>query len=281
MTRATRFSDVVAGHGEGPVWWPGEGLRITDAYQGQVVSLAADGTVARRTDVGSFVGAFRPRTGGGIVAAALRSFVLVDADGTIHDLGELWPDEGRRMNDGATAPDGAFLCGSMQNGDPSGGAALYRLGVDGAVSTVLTGVSVSNGLVWSPDGSRVYYNDTPTSHVDVFDVAADGSWHDRRTVADLGEDSPDGMTVDTEGRLWVAVWGGGQVRCLDPDTGAVLEVVEVEGPTQTSACTFGGDDLDQLFITTSDEGGSGGPHAGSVYVADVGARGLLPVPYPA
>lgn len=277
--RATRFSDVVAGHGEGPVWWPGEGLRITDAYHGRVVSLAPDGTVAGSVSVGSFVGAFRPRQGGGLVAAALRSFVLVDADGTTTDLGALWSDDGLRMNDGATAPDGAFLCGSMQTGEPTGGASLLRLGVDGRVSTVLSGVSVSNGLVWSADGHRVYYNDTPTHHVDVFDVADDGSWHDRRTVADLGEDSPDGMTVDTDGRLWVAVWGAGQVRCLDAGTGAVLEVVEVDGPTQTSACTFGGGDLDQLFITTSDEGGSGGPHAGSVYVADVGARGLLPVPY--
>ena len=279
--RAERFTDVVVGHGEGPVWWPGEGLRITDAYRGRVVSLAADGTVAGSVTVGSFVGAFRPRVGGGLVAAALRSFVLVDPDGTTRDLGELWSTDELRMNDGSTDPDGSFLCGSMQNGDPTGGASLLRLGTDGQVSTVLSGVSVSNGLVWSPDRSRVYYNDTPTHHVDVFDVAADGSWHDRRTVADLGEESPDGMTVDVDGRLWVALFGGGQVRCLDPETGALLEVVEVDGPTQTSACTFGGPDLDQLFITTSDEGGSGGPHAGSVYVAQPGTRGLLPVPYAA
>jgi sugar lactone lactonase YvrE len=279
--RATRFSDVVAGHGEGPVWWPGEGLRITDAYRGRVVSLAPDGTVAGSVAVGSFVGAFRPRTGGGLVAAAERSFVLVDPDGTTTDLGELWSDDGLRMNDGATAPDGAFLCGSMHSDDPPGRASLLRLGVDREVSTVLTGVSVSNGLVWSSDGRRAHYIDTPTHHVDIFDVAEDGSWHDRRTVADLGEDFPDGMTIDTDGRLWVAVWGGGQVRCLDPDTGRLLEVVEVDGPTQTSACTFGGENLDQLFITTSDEGGTSGPHAGSVYVAEVGARGLLPIPYPA
>ena len=278
--RATRFSDVVVGHGEGPVWWPEEGLRIVDGYRGRIVSLDADGRVTGGVTVGSFVGAFRPRVGGGVVAAALRSFVLVDPDGTVTDLGELWSTDALRMNDGATAPDGSFLCGSMQNGDPNGGASLLRLAPDRTVSTVLTGVSVSNGLVWSGDGRQVYYNDTPTGRVDVFDVAEDGSWHDRRTAADLGEDSPDGMTIDTEGRLWVAIWGAGQVRCLDPRTGRVLEVVEVEGPTQTSACTFGGPDLDQLYITTSDQGGSGGPLAGSVFVAETGARGLLPVPYP-
>jgi sugar lactone lactonase YvrE len=277
--RATRFSDVVVGHGEGPVWWPEEGLRITDAYRGRIVSLGADGTVTGSVTVGSFVGAFRPRVGGGVVAAALRSFVLADPDGTTRDLGELWGGDELRMNDGSTDPDGSFLCGSMQTGDPSGGASLLRLSTDGEVSTVLTGVSVSNGLVWSGDGRQVYYNDTPTHRVDVFDVAEDGSWHDRRPVADLGEDFPDGMTIDVDGRLWVAIWGGGQVRCLDPVTGRTLEVVEVDGPTQTSACTFGGPDLDQLFITTSDEGGSGGPLAGSVFVAQPGVRGLLPVPY--
>ena len=279
--RATRFSDVVAGHGEGPVWWPADGLRIVDGYRGRVVSLDADGTVTGSVTVGSFIGAFRPRVGGGIVAAALRSFVLVDLDGTVRDLGELWRDDGVRMNDGSTDPDGTFLCGSMQEGDPNGGASLYRLGTDLSVSIALTGVSVSNGLVWSPDGRRVYYNDTPTHRVDVFDVAEDGSWHDRRTAADLGEEHPDGMTIDTDGRLWVALWGGGQVRCLDPETGRTLEVVEVEGPTQTSACTFGGPDLDQLFITTSDQGGSGGPLAGSVFVVEPGARGLLTTPFAA
>ena len=279
--RAARFSDVVVGHGEGPVWWPADGLRICDGYRGRVVSLGDDGAVTGSVTVGSFVGAFRPRVDGGLVAAALRSFVLVDADGTVRDLGELWSDDGVRMNDGSTDPAGAFLCGSMQEGDADGGASLYRLGTDGTVSTVLTGVSVSNGLVWSPDGRRVYYNDTPTHRVDVFDVAEDGSWHDRRPIADLGEAHPDGMTIDTDGRLWVALWGGGEVRCLDPETGRTLEVVEVEGPTQTSACTFGGPDLDQLFITTSDQGGSGGPLAGSVFVVQPGARGLLPTPYAA
>jgi sugar lactone lactonase YvrE len=277
--RATRFSDVVVGHGEGPVWWPADGLRITDAYRGRVVSLAGDGTVTGSVQVGSFVGAFRPRVGGGLVAGALRSFVLLDPDGTVRDLGELWGEDALRMNDGSTDPDGNFLCGSMHTEGRTGAGSLWRLGADGLVSTVLPDVSVSNGLAWSRDGRQVYYNDTPTHQVAVFDVAEDGSWHDRRPVADLGEDSPDGMTIDTDGHLWVAIWGGGQVRCLDPGTGSTLEVLEVDGATQTSACTFGGPDLDQLFITTSDEGGSGGPMAGSVFVAQPGARGLLPVPY--
>lgn len=277
--RATRFSDVVAGHGEGPVWWPGEGLRITDAYRGRVLTLDDDGAVSGSVQVGAFVGAFRPRADGGMVAAARRSFVLVDPDGTRTDLGELWDGDALRMNDGSATPDGSFLCGTMQTGEPTGGASLLRLAPDRSLSTVLTGVSVSNGIAWSQDGRQVYYIDTPTHRVDVFDVAPDGTWHERRPVADLGAALPDGMAIDSDGRLWVAVWGGGQVRCLDPDTGKVLEVVEVDGPTQTSACAFGGPDLDRLYITTSDEGGTGGPLAGSVFVADVGARGRLPLPY--
>lgn len=277
--RASRFSDVIVGHGEGPVWWPAEGLRITDAYRGDVVSVDAGGRVSGRTHVGSFVGAFRPRVEGGLVAGALRSLVLVGAEGDAEDLGPLWSAENLRLNDGATDPQGRFYCGSMQTDDGSGDASLYRLDADRTVSTVITSVTVSNGLGWSPDGSRVYYVDTPTHRVDVLDVDAGGGWQQRRRLADLGEDSPDGLTVDADGRLWVAVWGSGEVRCLDADTGAVLEVVEVAGASQTSACTFGGPDLDQLFITTSDEGGQGGPLAGSLFVVEPGVRGLLPVPF--
>src|SRR5690606_22453866 len=83
----------------------------------------------------------------------------------------------------------------------------------------------------------------------------------------------DGMTIDVEGNLWVALWGDGTVVCVDPGSGRELERVEVEGATQTSACTFGGPDLDRLYITTSDQGGSGGQHAGAVFVATPGARG--------
>lgn len=277
--RAERFTDVIVGHGEGPVWWPDWGLRITDAYRGQVVGIDDDGHVVSRTAVGSFVGAFRPRTDGGLVAGALRSFVLVDPDGSLHDLGEVWSSADWRMNDGGVDPQGRFLCGSMQT-EGSGGAALWRLAADGTTSQVLSGVTISNGLVWSADGRTVYYNDTPTHQVAVFDVADDGSLRDRRVLADLGEDAnPDGMTIDAEGRPWVALFGGAQVRCLDPQSGATLEVIEIPDATQTSACTFGGPDLDRLFITTSDEGGKGGPLAGSVFVVEPGVRGTLTTAY--
>lgn len=279
--QAERFSDVVVGHGEGPVWWPADGLRICDGYAGRVVGLDADGRVSGAVTVGSFAGAFRPRVAGGIVAAAERSFVLVGADGTLSDLGELWSDPTVRMNDGATDPHGRFFAGSVP-AEPGTGA-LYRLTAEPAgaprVDVVLEGVSVSNGLAFSPDGTRCYYIDTPTHRVDVFDVDATGDWHDRRPLARLGEENPDGMTVDAQGQLWVALFGGGRVLCLDPTSGTTLEVIEVEGASQTTACTFGGPDLDQLFITTSTENGSGGPLAGSVYVARPGVTGLLPPPY--
>ncbi|MGI8457820.1 MAG: SMP-30/gluconolactonase/LRE family protein [Propionibacteriaceae bacterium] len=279
--RADRFSDVVVGHGEGPVWWPADGLRICDGYAGRIVGLDADGGVVGALTVGSFVGAFRPRVGGGTVAAAKRSFVLVDTDGTVGDLGEIWADPSVRMNDGGTDPQGRFYAGSMP--EQPGTGSLYRLTPRPhdapRLDVVLEGVSCSNGLAFSPDGHRCYYIDTPTHRVDVFDVDPAGDWHDRRPLAHLGDANPDGMTVDTQGHLWVALFGGGQVICLDPGSGTTLEVIEVEGAAQTTACTFGGPDLDQLFITTSDENGTGGPVAGSVFVARPGVTGILPVPF--
>jgi sugar lactone lactonase YvrE len=280
--KASRFSDVVVGHGEGPVWWPADGLRLCDGYAGRIVSLDADGAVTGAVRIGSFAGAFRPRVGGGLVAGARRSFVLVDPDGTVHDLGDLWPapEQGGpdvRLNDGGTDPQGRFLIGSMPAAAETG--AVYRLAPDGGVDVVLQGVSCSNGLGYSPDGTRCYYIDTPTHRVDVFDVDAAGDWHDRRPLVHLGDATPDGLTVDAQGHLWVADFGGGQVRCLDARTGETLEVVEVDGAAQTTACTFGGTDLDELYITTSDENGTGGPLAGSVFVVRPGVTGLLPTCY--
>lgn len=278
--RADLFAAHVAGHGEGPVWWPSEGLRLCDGYAGRLVALDDDGAVTGTTEIGSFVGAFRPRVGGGLVAAAERSFVLVDPDGTRTDLGELWSDPGLRMNDGACDPLGSFLCGSMPRGGDRPDGVLYRLHPDGTIDEVLTGLTVPNGLVFTPDGRTAYHIDTPTRRIDVVDVAADGTWHDRRpAVPHVTGGWPDGMTMDAEGNLWVALWGGAGVRCYDPATGAVLEAVEVDGATQTSACCFGGPDLDRLYITTSTESGGGGPLAGSVFVVEPGVRGRLPEPF--
>src|SRR3954453_13356341 len=168
MTPVEQITDSVAYHGEGPVWSPRwGGLRWVDMLAGDVLSLGTDGAVDRR-HVGDIAAAVRPRAGGGAVLGIERGFALEDPDGTIRALGEVWSDPSVRMNEGGCDPDGRFYCGSMAYDQAPGAASLYRLDPDRSVHVVLTGVTVSNGLEWSPDGTRAYYDDTPTKQVAVF-----------------------------------------------------------------------------------------------------------------
>ncbi|TDC86080.1 SMP-30/gluconolactonase/LRE family protein [Actinomadura sp. 7K507] len=270
--RAEQITEPVAYHGEGPVWsgaWGG--LRWLDMLAGDVLSLASDGTIARR-HVGAVVAAIRPRRRGGAVIAVERGFALEDADGTVTPLDPLWTDDGVRMNEGGCDPDGRFYCGSMAYDQREGAAAVHRLDPDGSVATVIGDVTVSNGLEWSPGGGRAYYADTATGRVDVFDYDRERGLTGRRPFAAVP--APDGLTVDEEGGVWVALYGGGSVRRYAPD-GTLDEVVEVP-VTKTTACAFGGDGLDRLFITTSREDLDAGdePDAGSLFACTPGVRGV-------
>ncbi len=271
--RAERLTEAVAYHGEGPVWserWGG--LRWVDMLAGDVLSLGDDGAIERR-HVGDVVAALRPRSGGGAVLAVERGFALQDADGTLTTLPEVWTDDGFRMNEGGCDPEGRFYCGSMAYDRRPGGGGLYRLDPDGAVHEVLGDCTISNGLEWSPDGTLAYYADTPTHRVDVFDYA-EGRLTGRRPFVSMADDElPDGLTVDAEGGVWVALNGSGVVHRYTPE-GTLDAVVEV--PTaKVTACTFGGAALDQLFVTTSREGMApdDDPLAGSLFHATVGVRG--------
>jgi sugar lactone lactonase YvrE len=274
--RAEQVTDPVAYHGEGPVWseaWGG--LRWVDMLAGDVLALGAEGGVERR-HVGSVAAALRPRSRGGAVIGVERGFALEEPDGAITALPELWTDTSVRMNEGGCDPDGRFYCGSMAYDKTPGAAALYRLEPDGSTRVVLEHVTISNGLDWSPDGSRAYYNDTDTYRVDVFDYDREAGLVNRRAFAEVAPEDgrPDGLTVDAEGGVWVALNHSGTVRRYTPD-GAADAVVEVP-PRQVTACTFGGERLEQLFITTSREGLPPGedPLAGSLFRAEVGVRGL-------
>lgn len=274
--RAERVTDSVAYHAEGPVWserWGG--LRWVDMLAGDVLSLESDGSIGRR-HVGRIAAALRPRARGGAVIGLERHFALEDAGGGITHLDELWSDDGLRMNEGGCDPDGRFYCGSMAYDKREGAGALYRLDPDGSVSTVLEGVTISNGIAWSPDGSLAYYNDTPTRRIDVFDYDREAGLTGRRPFVDLAAgEHPDGLTVDEEGGVWTALNGSGEVRRYAPG-GALDAVVEVEA-RKVTACTFGGPDLDELFITTSREDLEPGddPLAGSLFrVPNVGVAGL-------
>jgi sugar lactone lactonase YvrE len=182
------------------------------------------------------------------------------------------------MNDGKCDAQGRFWAGSMSEDEVTGAATLYRLDPDLTLTPVLRDVTISNGLAWSADGRTFFYADTPTQRVDAFTVTDEGTLTDRRTVVRLpdGAGLPDGMCIDTEGALWVALWGGHAVRRYAP-TGELLAVVEVDA-AQVSSCCFGGPALDTLFITTSQEGMDGAaraadPNAGRLFAAAVGVTG--------
>ena len=276
--KVEQFSEPVAFHGEGPVWW--QGLRLVDMLAGDIVALDGDGAVAGRLHVGRVAAAFRPRRSGGFVVAVERGFALVDGDGAVEALPELWEDAGVRMNDGATDPHGRFYCGSMAYDMSAGAGAVYRLDAGGAVSVVLSSVTCSNGLAWTPDGASAYYVDSLTYRIDVFDYDELGLTGRRPFVTVAADDGmPDGLTVDREGGVWVALFGGSAVRRYGAD-GKLDEMLELP-VSQVTACTFGGPALDELYITTSrlevPEGDQ--PEAGSVFRAKPGVAGLPPAPF--
>jgi sugar lactone lactonase YvrE len=271
---AERITDPVAYHAEGPVWsdrWGG--LRWVEMFAGDVLSLEPDGSVGRR-HVADLVAALRPRRAGGAVLAVERGFALEDDDGTVSELGELWSDTRVRMNEGGCDPDGRFYCGSMAYDKTPGAGSLYRLDPDRSVEVVLDGLTISNGLDWSPDGSRAYYNDTDTYRVDVFDYDSPTGLSGRRVFVETPDLRPDGLTVDAEGGVWVAFANAGSVRRFGAN-GDVEEVIELPA-RKVTACTFGGPGLTQLFITTSREGLEPGddPLAGSLFRAEPGVAGL-------
>ena len=274
--RAERLTDAVAYHAEGPVWseaWGG--LRFVDMLAGDVLALRADATVERR-HVGGIAAALRPRSRGGAVIGIERGFAIERPDGTVDALPEIWADAEVRMNEGACDPRGRFYCGSMRYDGGAGGGALDRLTADGSVDRVLSGVTISNGLDWSPDGSVAYYVDTATNRIDLFDDDAQDGLARRRPFVEVPSDDghPDGLTVDAEGGIWVALHGGARVHRYTAE-GALDAVVELP-VRQVTACTFGGAALDELYVTTSRENlpPHEEPEAGSLFIARPGVRGM-------
>ena len=268
---AEPVTDPIAQHGEGPVWHPSyAGVRWVDMLVGDILELAPDGV--RRTHVGPVAAAFRPRRGGGTVLAAQRGVRLLDADlRPERDLDDVWTDQGIRFNDGGCTPDGAFWAGTMAYDERPGAGTLFRIAPDLTITTVLTGVTISNGFGVSPDGTRAYYNDTPTGHVAVFDLAAGPGA--RTPFADV-HGHPDGLTVDADGGVWTALFDGGAVHCYTPD--GRLDVVVQLPVSKVTACTFGGPDLDVLYITSSavDVDRAAEPLAGALFAVTPGVRGM-------
>ncbi len=278
--RAEQFGAPVAGLGEGPLWDDQIGaLRAVDLLRGDILTFDADGR-ADRTHVGTVATVIRARSAGYVIGVE-HGIARFDAD--LRPAGDpvlAFDTDGLRMNDGGCDPQGRFYVGSMAYDEREGAGTLYRFDPDGSATPVLAPVTISNGIQWSSDGSRVFYNDTPTRRVAVFDFdAADGTLTGGRDFVRLPDDlpgNPDGMAIDAEDGIWIALWGGSAVHRYDRD-GRLSAVVEV--PAGKVTCpTFGGPDRDRLYITTAslETSAEDEPGAGAVFVAEPGVRGLVP-----
>lgn len=267
--------------GEGPIWDERrQELLFVDILGEEVHAFRPADATHRRFAVGRPVGAVALCDDGGLLLAAGDAFSLADGDGThIVRFGEFSVgDERVRFNDAAVDPAGRLLAGTMHWGGSDPVGALYRLHGDAHVETVLTDITISNGLAFSADAETLYYIDTATSTVDAFTHdPASGRLSGRRVVAEVRAGSPDGMAIDDEGLLWVAVFDGGRVERIDPRSGKTVAVVRV--PTrQVTSVAFGGARRDQLFITTAHEDFDAAelaadPDAGDLFVADPGVSG--------
>ncbi len=264
-------------------------LRV-DIKAGQVFEGRFDGgerivTTARHQFEGT-VGAVVPSAAGALLVAGRNSLVVIDDDGR-RPLGPplLPPGTARRFNDGGCDPAGRFLIGSLaldvEQADRHA-EALYRLEFDGSVSTLDDDLGLSNGLAFSPDGAEFYSIDTVPGIVWVRPYNPDtGLYGKRRVLLDI-DGSPDGMCVDENGNLWIAIWGAGEIRCYTTD-GEQLAVVRVAAP-HTSSVAFIGDDRGTMLITTAsteltDRQLAEFPDSGRLFLADVGVRGLPTTPW--
>ena len=276
--------DARAGLGEGPAWDVRAGLLYwVDIHAGHLHVYDPREGSDRRLELGVPLGCVAPRRAGGLVAALKGGFAALDpADGTLSPLAD--PEAhlpGNRFNDGKCDPAGRFLAGSMDDAEQAASGLLYSLSPDGGLKTLLTGLRISNGLAWSPDGGTFYHIDTPTRTVMAYDYdLASGAIDRPRPAVNVpaGLGWPDGMTSDAEGRLWVALWGGARVARFDPTDGRLLAVVPIPA-LQVSACVFGGDGLNELYVTTARTGMSADqlaawPLSGGLFRLRTDVRGM-------
>jgi sugar lactone lactonase YvrE len=285
-----------AAHGEGPAWDADrQELLWVDITAGQVrrATVGEDGTLTEVAvdEVGGTVGLVVPAAGGGWLLGAGPGVTHLTADGEPRVLlrfpGEGGSEDsgGTRMNDGGCDRAGRFFVGSMAFDERAGAGTLYRVDLDGTATVVRDQLTISNGMGWSPDDRTVYLADSGPGVVWAFDYdLATGALGAPRSLLEFdGDDGvADGLTVDDEGCLWTALWGGGQVRRYSPD-GDLLAVVEV--PTEnTSSCAFAGPGRDLLVISTSqkgltDEQRAAQPDAGRLFTVRPGVSGAAAFPY--
>ncbi len=245
--------------GEGACWHREEGVLYWVDILGKKLhcydpAMGED----RQWSIGDWLGTVAPRARGGLILALKDGLAFFDpVTANLQRLDAIETDEQTRFNDGKCDPSGRFWVGSMdmvKEARPLG--TLYRVDHDGSVHEMDHDITISNGLAWSPDQTTMYHVDSPTKTVSAFDyTAASGDISNKRVVITLNAEQgfPDGMTIDSEGMIWLAHWAGQRVCRWDPVRGERLEEFRTPAP-HTSCCCFGGPDLSDLYITTARQG---------------------------
>jgi sugar lactone lactonase YvrE len=277
---AEQASDAEFDLAEGIIWDDRAQLvRWVDIWKGRVVSgTLSDGRIVGITavELGQTAGAVALAEDGGLIVAAARGLATIAVDGSVSFGPDLLGERADlRFNDGSVDQQGRFVVGTIALGPETGDEVLLRVSPDGAVETLRTGIRLSNGIAFSPDGGTIYHVDTLANTVSShsYGPGAFDAGEPWITVLQDLPHHPDGLTVTADGTLWVALWGGSSIRHHSL-TGELLDVVTVDA-TQASCPAFVGPELDILAITTAQEGLKGWTDAsGAIFLADVGATGL-------
>lgn len=271
--------------GEGPVWdEKAYTIFWLDILKGEIHSYSEKEKRAKTLPIGQMIGCMALRKEGGFIAGLESGIYFIDHSTGILEkqisLENQLPEN--RANDGKCDPSGRFWVGTMSKSEKENAGALYMIRKDLHATMKIPHTTISNGLAWSSDKKYFYFIDSVTRGVDIYDyndVLGDIE-NRRRVISFLDKDGfPDGMTIDTEGMLWIAHWGGWQVSRWNPDSGKKLLTIKLPVANVTS-CTFGGKSFQDMYITTARKGltereRNEQPLAGSLFVVrDIGFAGL-------
>ena len=285
-TKVECVADVRAELGEGPVWVAAEQALYWVDINGRRIFRLSESGERREWPTPMRVGSVAPRARGGFIAGTDRGIALVDLDQDRFEV-VASPEQHlphNRFNDGKVDRQGRFLAGTMDDREKGSAGALYRIDPDRTCTAIDGGYGITNGPAFSPDGARMYHSDTLRQVTYAFDLDAAGEATNRRVFVQFGagDGHPDGMTVDAEGCLWIALWGGWCVRRFSPD-GDLLRTVEMP-VEQPSSCAFGGPGLDRLYVTSATKGLDQTalamqPNAGGLFMLIPGVRGIPDLPF--
>jgi sugar lactone lactonase YvrE len=279
--RVQCVADVRANVGEGPVWVPSEQALYWVDNKGRTIFCRDESGEVRTFETPFEICCLAPRASGGFIAGTDRGLAAIDPHAGRYDVLENPESDisGNRFNDGKTDPWGRFWSGTMDNAEKAATGSLYRFDADLSWMKMDSGYLVTNGPAFDRQRLRMYHTDSAAKIIYVFDLTDSGALSDRREFCSFGQQdgSPDGMTVDRDGHLWVCFWDGWCIRRLSP-AGAVVDRIEMPVQRPTS-CTFGGPDLDRLYVTSARLGLDEDslrmqPCAGGLFLVDTGVRGI-------